>query len=52
MTLRDRFGIIRNHKELIGNVSSNIERVLGDTRKVSGIIRNILLKEICQGIAI
>jgi hypothetical protein len=28
MTLRDRFGIIRNQKELTGNFPSNIGRVL------------------------
>jgi hypothetical protein len=26
----------------------NIERVMGDTRKVSGIIGNVPVKEICQ----
>jgi hypothetical protein len=31
MTLRDRFWIIGNDKELIRNVPSNIGRVPGDT---------------------
>jgi hypothetical protein len=35
-------------KELIGNVPSNIRRVLGDTRKVMGIIGNVLVKELCK----
>jgi hypothetical protein len=44
MTLRDRFRIIGNDKELIENVLSNIGRVLGDTEKVLGIIGNVLVK--------
>jgi hypothetical protein len=32
--LRGQFRINGNDKELIGNVSSNIRRVLGDTEKV------------------
>jgi hypothetical protein len=39
MTLRDRFGIIGNDKELIENVPSNIRSVPGDTRKVLDIIK-------------
>jgi hypothetical protein len=50
MTLRDRFRIIRNDKELIENVLSNNGSVPGDTRKVLGIIGNVLVKEICQDI--
>jgi hypothetical protein len=35
-------------KELIRNVPSNIGRVSGDTRKVLGIIQNVLVKELCK----
>jgi hypothetical protein len=52
MTLRDRFEIVGNDKELIGNVSSNIGRVLRDIGKVLGILANISMKEICQGVVI
>jgi hypothetical protein len=52
MTLRGRFIIIGNDKELIGNVPSNIERVPGDTRKVLIILRNVPVKEICQEVVI
>jgi hypothetical protein len=52
MALRDRFEIIRNDKELIGNVLSNIGRVSRDIGKVLGIITNVSMKEIYQGVVI
>jgi hypothetical protein len=52
MTLRDRFEIIGNDKELIRNVLSNIGRVSRDIGKVLGIITNVSMKEICQGVVI
>jgi hypothetical protein len=48
--LSDQFRIIGNDNELIRNIPSNIKRVLEDTKKVLGIIRNVPVKEICQGI--
>jgi hypothetical protein len=48
MMLMDQFRINGNDKELIRNVSSNIRRVLGDTRKVPGIIGNVSMKELCK----
>jgi hypothetical protein len=52
MTLRDRIEIIGNDKDLIGNVLSNIGRVSRDIGKVLGIIANVSMKEICQGVVI
>jgi hypothetical protein len=48
--LSDRFRIIENDKDLIENAPSNIGGVLGDTEKVLVIIRNVPVKELCQGI--
>jgi hypothetical protein len=48
MMLMDQFRINGNDKELIRNVSSNIRRVSGDTRKVLGIIGNVPVKELCK----
>jgi hypothetical protein len=48
--LRDRFRINRNHKELTRNVLSNIRKGFGDIINVLDFIRNVPVKELCQGI--